>query len=101
MTVERGLRLMAGVMVLLSVALTVLCFSLLDVVYSVHRAQSAAIGTYELVSGDVDSSRDWVEGCRLRRGPWGAVPELGLADAKRRTEGIDGPRKQGYLENDA
>ena len=62
MTVERGVRLMAGVMVLLSLALAHYCLALLAVADGFRRTQPAAIGFYQLVPGD-----DYVARCRIER----------------------------------
>ena len=49
MTIERGLRLAAGIVVLLSVAIGLFCQSRLVAIDSFCRIESTAIGIYELV----------------------------------------------------
>ena len=67
MTVERGLRLMAGVMVLLSLALAHYRFALLALADGFRRAQPAAVGFYQLVPGHGHPARHGPERCQLRR----------------------------------
>ena len=67
MTVERGVRLMAGVMVLVSLALAHYVLTLLAVADGLRRAQPVAVGLYQLVPGDDDPARHGDEKCRLWR----------------------------------
>ena len=66
MTVERAVRLMAGVMVLIISCTCALSFSLywlwLTVFVGLNLLQS---GIHELVSGHVHSARHGIEGCHL------------------------------------
>ncbi len=67
MTVERGLRLIAGGMVLLSLALTCYashCWMWLTVFIGLNLLQ---IGVYKLVSSDGHPSRHWPEGLLPQR----------------------------------
>ena len=65
MTVERGVRLMAGVMVSLISRAGVLFFALLAVAGGLCRTQPAAVGIHKLVPGDVDPASHGIERCRL------------------------------------
>ena len=67
MTIERGLRLAAGVVVLLSVSAGLFCPSRLAPVDGLRGAESAAIGLYELVPDGVDSGPPGIPA--LRRPP--------------------------------
>ena len=61
MTVERGLRLMAGVMVLISLLLAHFVSLYWLVVDSFRRAQSAAVRIHQLVPGHAHIARDRIE----------------------------------------
>ena len=66
MTVERGVRLMAGVMVLISLAACAFFFALLALADGIRRTQSAAIGIHKLVPGHAYVARHWFERRQLR-----------------------------------
>ena len=61
MTVERGLRLMAGTFVLLSLALGYWVSPYWYLFTGVRRAEPLTIGLYRLVSRDVDAWQVWLE----------------------------------------
>ena len=60
MTVERGLRLMAGAFILLSLGFGILDQPLLVSVHCVCRTEPVSIRTDELVPSDVRASQMWV-----------------------------------------
>ena len=68
MTVERGVRLMAGVMVLLSLALAHYRLALLAVADGIRRAEPVAVGLHQLVPGHEHPARHGPERCLLRHG---------------------------------